>query len=149
MNPHLPAQRFSNDHEEELIGLASLAKMAFDGADLRPMRSRLLDRARRNRSDANALMDLSTVLHLMGQRECALSVQALALDIQQVYRLRGSGDSVGIRLLSLMRPGDLVFAKRGRSRIVGYGTVLGDYKFEPEREDYKHVRRVRWDGRGD
>jgi hypothetical protein len=23
-----------------------------------------------------------------------------------------------------MRPGDLVFAKRGRSRIVGYGTVL-------------------------
>jgi hypothetical protein len=46
-------------------------------------------------------------LHLMGQRECALSVQALALDIQQVYRLRGSGDSVGIRLLSLESPGDL------------------------------------------
>lgn len=25
-----------------------------------------------------------------------------------------------------MRPGDLVFAKRGRSSIVGYGTILGD-----------------------
>src|SRR5579859_7472857 len=107
MNPHSPAQRIANDDGEQLIGLASLAKMAFDGADLRPMRSRLLDRARRNQTDANALMDLSTVLHLMGQRECALSVQALALDIQQVYRLPGSGDPAGIRLLSLMKPGDL------------------------------------------
>jgi hypothetical protein len=48
-----------------------------------------------------------------------------------------------------MRPGDLVFAKRGRSRIVGYGTVLGDYRFEPGRDDYRHIRRIRWDARGD
>jgi hypothetical protein len=32
-----------------------------------------------------------------------------------------------------MRPGDLVFAKRGRSRIVGYGTVLGEYRYDPTR----------------
>jgi len=97
----------TNDDPEPLIGLASLAKMAFQGADLGPLRARLLDRVARNAGDANALMDLSTVLHLMGQRECALSVQALALDIQQVYRLRGSGNSVGIRLLAFMSPGDL------------------------------------------
>jgi hypothetical protein len=48
-----------------------------------------------------------------------------------------------------MRPGDIVFAKRGRSRVVGFGTVLGDYKFEPGRENYQHIRRIRWDGRGD
>jgi 5-methylcytosine-specific restriction protein B len=48
-----------------------------------------------------------------------------------------------------IRPGDLVFAKRGRSRIVGYGTVLGDYKFESQRDGYKHIRRIRWNGRGD
>jgi hypothetical protein len=97
---------FTNDGQEPLMGLASLAKMAFGGADLGPLRAHLLNRAARHQTDANALMDLSTVLHLMGQRECALSVQALALDIQQVYRLRGSG-AVGIRLLALMSPGDL------------------------------------------
>jgi hypothetical protein len=98
---------FTNLDHEPLMGLALLAKMAFEGADLRPLRARLLDRAARHETDANALMDLSTVLHLTGQRECALSVQALALDIQQVYRLQGSGNSGGIRLLSLQSPGDL------------------------------------------
>jgi AAA domain (dynein-related subfamily)/Mrr N-terminal domain len=48
-----------------------------------------------------------------------------------------------------MRPGDLVFAKRGRSRIVGYGTVLGEYRYDPSRENYQHTRRIRWDGRGE
>jgi 5-methylcytosine-specific restriction enzyme B len=48
-----------------------------------------------------------------------------------------------------MRPGDLVFAKRGRSRIVGYGTVLGEYRYNQTRENYQHTRRIRWDGRGE
>jgi hypothetical protein len=97
----------TTDSREPLMGLASLAKTAFQGADLGSLRSLLLDRVARNETDANALMDLSTVLHLMGQRDRALSVQALALDIQQVYRLRGSADSVGIRLLAFVSPGDL------------------------------------------
>jgi hypothetical protein len=95
------------DDPEPLMGLAALGKMAFDGADLSPLRVQLLDRATRNDTDANALLDLSTVLHLMGQRELALSVQALALDIRQVYRLRGSTDPAGIRLLAFVSPGDL------------------------------------------
>jgi MoxR-like ATPase len=48
-----------------------------------------------------------------------------------------------------MREGDLVFAKLGRGRIVGFGIVEGPYHYDPTREAYRHVRRVRWDGRGD
>jgi hypothetical protein len=96
-----------HDGTEPLIGLAALAKMAFDGADLSPVRKRLLDRAAHNDTDASALMDLSTVMHLMGQRECALSLQALALDLRQLYRLRNSGDPGGVRLLAFVSPGDL------------------------------------------
>jgi len=106
-NIQLSAPGDFGDDAEPLIGLASLAKMAFDGADLAPVHAQLLNRATHHETDANALMDLSTVLHLMGHRECALSVQALALDIRQVYRLRGSGDSAGIRLLAFVSPGDL------------------------------------------
>jgi hypothetical protein len=104
---NLTAPRSTFDNHEPLLGLAVLAKKAFRGVDLNPLRSRLLERAALDETDANALMDLSTVLHLMGPRECALSVQALALDIQRVFRLRGSGDSAGIRLLAFVSPGDL------------------------------------------
>ena len=99
--------RLANDDARQLIGLAALARAAFAGADLRPLRAHLLDRLARDENDANALMDLATVLQLMGQRECGLSLQALALELQQVYRLRSPGNPTGIRLLSFLSPGDL------------------------------------------
>jgi len=107
MNPQ--ASRLSDTcaDDEPLIGLAKLARMAFAGAELGPLRAHLLDRLAHNENDANALMDLSTVLQLMGQREIGLSLQALALGIQQLYRLPCQEDSIGIRLLTLVSPGDL------------------------------------------
>ncbi len=50
---------------------------------------------------------------------------------------------------STMAPGDLVFVKRGRKQVVGYGTVQGDYAFDATRDTYRHRREVRWDGKGD
>lgn len=50
--------------------------------------------------------------------------------------------------VNAMKPGDLVFAKRGRREIVGFGTVTGEYRHDPDRATYMNVRRMRWDGRG-
>ncbi len=47
-----------------------------------------------------------------------------------------------------MKPGDIVLAKKGRRALVGIGTVIGDYEYRPERPDYHHVRKVRWDKDG-
>ena len=96
-----------NNDLEPLIGLARLARVAFAGADLGPSKARLLARLSHNENDANALMDLSTVMQLMGQRDLGLSLQQAALEIQQTYRLRCSADSTGIRLLAILSPGDL------------------------------------------
>nr|WP_237181067.1 DUF3578 domain-containing protein [Roseomonas haemaphysalidis] len=49
----------------------------------------------------------------------------------------------------VMRPGDLVFAKRGRSTLIGYGVVTGDYSFDPSRPSMQSVRSVRWVQRGE
>lgn len=68
----------------------------------------MIERAERDPTDANALMDLSTVLQLRGDRELALNMQAQALQIQQIYRPPTAGGQVGIRLLALMGPGDLM-----------------------------------------
>jgi len=91
----------------QLMGLAPLARMAFAGADLTPVKADLLNRLQRNDDDANALMDLSTVCQLMGLRSLGLSMQAFALRLRQVYRISNSGVSAGLRLLGILAPGDL------------------------------------------
>ncbi|MBQ3301021.1 MAG: AAA family ATPase [Eggerthellaceae bacterium] len=48
-----------------------------------------------------------------------------------------------------INPGDVIFAKRGMSEIIGRGIVEGDYEYDPEATDgYPHIRRVRWTHRG-
>jgi hypothetical protein len=107
MTPLTSAQCLAIHDAEPLVGLAPLARVAFAGADLRPVKAHLLNRLRRDENDANALMDLSTVSQLMGQRRLGLSIQGFALDIQQLYRLSSATDPPGIRLLSIVSPGDL------------------------------------------
>lgn len=47
-----------------------------------------------------------------------------------------------------MQIGDLVYAKKGRREIVGYGVVTGEYRHEPGRGEYPNVREVEWKRRG-
>ena len=47
-----------------------------------------------------------------------------------------------------MRPGDIVYAKRGRNTFVGRGIVEGDYRYESLAPHYTNVRKVRWTARG-
>jgi hypothetical protein len=43
-----------------------------------------------------------------------------------------------------MRPGDWIFAKKGRREIVGWGVIKSDYWFDQDREYFQHVRKVEW-----
>lgn len=106
MTEALPLKSRTGEDSDRLTGLAPLARMAFAGADLRPVKAGLLNRLRQNENDANALMDLSTVSQLMGQLRLGLYMQAFALDLQQMYRV-ASATGPGIRLLGIFSPGDL------------------------------------------
>lgn len=90
-----------------LIGLAKLMAMAFAGADLAPMGAELIKRAE-TESGGNALLDLSTVLQLRGNRELALEMQALAIRSQQVYSAPTMASAAGLRVLAVMSAGDLM-----------------------------------------
>jgi hypothetical protein len=104
------ARRFSGDHEPAVpIGLASLARWAFDGTDLAPIGSRLIERVMADAQDAAALLDLSTIMQLAGDRDAGMAWQAHALRVQRLYRrppARVARD--GIRLLALLAPGDFM-----------------------------------------
>lgn len=47
-----------------------------------------------------------------------------------------------------IKPGDVVFAKRGSTEIVGRGVVKGDYSFDSGAGEYPHIRDVEWKERG-
>ena len=48
-----------------------------------------------------------------------------------------------------MRPGDIVFAKKGMYHIIGRGVVESGYQYDPRRKHYKNVRSMRWTHKGE
>lgn len=110
MNPDGAQRLGMTRHDGSLIGLAVLMRMAFSGADLAPLGMELLQLAGSDpaQANANALMDMSTVLQLRGERELALTMQMQALGLQQIYSPPTVKDAVAIRLLAIMGPGDLM-----------------------------------------
>ena len=43
-----------------------------------------------------------------------------------------------------IKVGDILLAKKGLSTFLGWGKVTGDYRPEPERPEYRHIRSVEW-----
>src|SRR5262249_29013608 len=89
------------------IGLARLAKLAFDGGDLAPLADELTARALAAPPDLAALMDLSTIAQLAGRREDRVMLQMGALSLRRVYR-QPAGAEGALRLLAFMAPGDFL-----------------------------------------
>ncbi len=88
-------------------GLTHYARKVFEGQDLTGTWDWLMARATTGGPDAGAMLDLSTILQLVGRRDEGLALQADALKLHRHYRrVLGNGD--GPRLLALMAPGDFM-----------------------------------------
>ncbi|MBF0495958.1 MAG: RimK family alpha-L-glutamate ligase, partial [Deltaproteobacteria bacterium] len=108
MNSDAPPQNPTIESDQQpLIGFAALMRMGLSGIDLTPLGTRLVERVKSHPNDAHALMDLSIVLQLRRCLDIALNVQAMALEIKQLYQLPAASDQVGLQLLALMGPGDI------------------------------------------
>ena len=79
----------SGNDTRPLLGMAELMTRAFNGDDLTGLGNELIEYAgsHPNSEGANALMDLSIVLHLKGSHDVARDMQTEALKLQQCYRL--------------------------------------------------------------
>lgn len=49
----------------------------------------------------------------------------------------------------VMKPGDVVFAKKGRNIIVGRGVVTSDYIYDQSREVHPNIRKINWTHKGE
>lgn len=49
-----------------------------------------------------------------------------------------------------IKPGDIIFVKKGMYYIIGKGVVTSDYIFDPSRNgEYKNIRRINWTHKGE
>jgi hypothetical protein len=87
--------------------LAMVLKLAFDGIDMAPLREELVAHLQSNPADAAALIDLSVIEQILGDRESGLRRQAEALALQRLYRSSWPASPKALRVLAFLTPGDI------------------------------------------
>lgn len=83
------------------IGFARLTTMAFDGADLRPLRDELISKLAAGTAGAGEGLDLSLITQLLGDRQAGIAIQAEVLAFHQLYRSPCSSEKPKLRVLAL------------------------------------------------
>ena len=89
------------------IGMAKLAKLAFDGGDLRPMWAELSGRLLDGKSDAGEAIDLSLIAQLLGQKDAGLALQYDVLLSHRLFRLPCRTATPTMQVLALAAATDM------------------------------------------
>lgn len=88
----------------------------------------------------------------LGNVERYASKEDIHKSLRTLYNNKYSQKNSALALWQFSRelkPGDIIFAKRGRGVIIGRGVVEGDYQFDEGGDSYPNIRRVRWTHSGE
>jgi hypothetical protein len=89
------------------IGLARLAKMAFTGADLRPLWRDLTAKLLDGSAEAGEGLDLSLIAQLLGDKQAGLAIQHEILASHQLFRSPCAVANPRLRVLALAAATDM------------------------------------------
>jgi glutathione synthase/RimK-type ligase-like ATP-grasp enzyme len=89
------------------IGFARLTTMAFNGADLRPMRDEIMTKIAMGTVDAGEGLDLSLIAQLLGDKLMGLAVQDEVLAFHQLFRSPCSLEKPKLQVLALAAAMDM------------------------------------------
>ena len=88
---------------------------------------------------------------MIGDLSCFKSMKEIEVELQEKYNPDASFRHAKRMLwdfLQSMKPGDIVFARKGRSEIIGKGIVVSNYEYDDNEEAYPNVRKVKWTHKG-
>src|ERR1700758_3890971 len=89
------------------IGMAKLAKLAFDGHNLRPKWSELITKLLDGTANAGEGIDLSLIAQLLGDKEAGLAIQQEELLSHQLFRSPCTTKNPRLRVLALAAATDM------------------------------------------
>jgi hypothetical protein len=89
------------------VGMARLAKMAFDGKDLRPMWRNLIAKLIDGTAEAGEGLDLSLIAQLLGDKQAGLAIQHEILASHQLFRSPCAAKQPRLRVLALAAATDM------------------------------------------
>lgn len=75
----------------------------------------------------------------------------IKLHLQEIYNDQFSHKNDVLALWQFaneIQVGDIIYAKKGMSEIIGKGIVEGEYLYDSSRDYYKHVRKIKWTDKG-
>ena len=84
----------------------------------------------------------------MGDFNQYSSLEKIQAKMQEVYN-KPEASFMNDRLAlwefcHVIKPGDVIFVKQGKTKIIGRGLVTGDYVYDEARSAYKNCRKVNW-----
>jgi hypothetical protein len=91
----------------ERIGMARLAKLAFDGHDLRPLWAELINKLLNGSADAGEGIDLSLIAQLLGDKQAGLAIQREVLLAHRLFRSPCVSKTPRLRVLALAAATDM------------------------------------------
>src|SRR5215471_925579 len=97
----------ARDDRSVQIGLATLAKTAFDGKDLRPRWRKLISKLSDGTATAGEGLDLALMAQLLGDKKAGLAILHEVLKSHQLFRTRCDAPEVRLKVLALAAETDL------------------------------------------
>ena len=90
-----------------IMGKAPIVRTVFEGRDISALWDELFGRVSADLTDAAAFLDVSILLHAIGEEDKAVLSQKAALDISRKYRIR-NGRGIGPNVLVFVTAGDFM-----------------------------------------
>jgi len=91
-----------------LLGQDTLMRAMFSGDDLSQIAEKMIQRANSDNLDAEALLDLSNILILRGDREGGLGLLKEALTLKRFFHVQCAMGEQALRVLVVKTPGDFM-----------------------------------------
>lgn len=88
----------------------------------------------------------------MGDLSAYSSKEEMRAKMRELYGGTGSYKNQVLatwQFANEIKPGDVVFVKKGLKKVVGRGVVQGEYIYDKQRDEFCHIRRVRWTDKGE
>ena len=88
----------------------------------------------------------------MGDLSAYTSKEEMRAQMRELYGGTGSYKNQVLatwQFANEIKPGDVVFVKKGLKKVVGRGVVQGEYIYDKQRGEFCHIRKVRWTDKGE